>query len=128
MVLSCRSIATASVRLQRSDLDGARRFDTQCVLEERSILKKFVTTFAVASALILSACGTPPGPRYHAVHEYSEGLAAVQAPNGRWGFINSNQQWVIPAKFEEVKDFKNGKAPAKLNGRWGFINRAGAWQ
>jgi hypothetical protein len=108
-------------------LEDSLLFDTQCVLEERSILKKFVVTLATASALILSACGSP-GPHYRAVHEYSEGLAAVQAQNGRWGFINSHQQWVVPARFEEVKDFKNGKAPAKLNGRWGFINRAGAWQ
>ncbi len=79
------------------------------------------------AALALSGC-VSTGPKYRQANSYSEGLAAVQASNGRWGFIDGSQHWVIPPKFEEVKDFKNGKAPAKLNGRWGFINKQGAWQ
>lgn len=90
-------------------------------------MKKSIVALVAALTLTLSGCESP-GPKYRQANSYSEGLAAVQAPNGRWGFVNTNQQWVIPPRFEEVKDFKGGKAPAKMNGRWGFINRQGAWQ
>lgn len=78
------------------------------------------------SMLSMSGCGSP-GPRYENVRSYSEGLAAVQLNNGRWGFINENQSWVIPARFDDAKEFKNGKAAVKLNGKWGFINKRGEW-
>ena len=51
----------------------------------------------------------------------------MQVSNGKWGFINEKQQWVIQPKFEDAKEFQNGKAAAKLNGKWGFINKRGEW-
>lgn len=79
-----------------------------------------------ASLVFLGGCGGA-GPRYQNVRSYSEGLAAVQHSNGRWGFVNERQEWVIPAKFEDAKEFHNGRAAAKLNGKWGFINKRGEW-
>ena len=90
------------------------------------MLKAVMVAVLSASLLSLSGCGTP-GPRYQNVRSFSEGLAAVQQNNGRWGYINEKQEWVIPAKFEDVKEFQNGKAAAKLNGKWGFINKRGEW-
>ena len=55
-------------------------------------------------------------------------MAAVQAGNGKWGFVNERQQWVIEPRFEEIKAFQTGRAAVKQNGRWGFINRRGEWQ
>lgn len=87
---------------------------------------------AIAIALLslslagLAGCDSP-GPRYKNVSSFSEGLAAVQGNNGRWGFINQNQVVVIPSRFEEAKEFKDGRAAVKLNGRWGFINKRGQW-
>lgn len=75
----------------------------------------------------LSACGTPRGPQYQNVKSFSNGLAPVQASNGKWGFINQNNQMVIPAKFEDAQEFKNDRAAVKLNGKWGFINKRGEW-
>jgi len=88
-------------------------------------------TIAVAvisiSLLGLSACGAPRGPQYQNVRSFSEGLAPVQANNGRWGYINNNKQWVIPPKFEDAQEFKDGRAAVKLNKKWGFINKRGEW-
>jgi hypothetical protein len=42
-----------------------------------------------------------------------------------WGFFNKQGETVIPAKFEDLGDFSNGLAPAKLNGKWGYINTNG---
>jgi hypothetical protein len=78
------------------------------------------------SIIGMAGCQTT-GPKYQNVRSYSEGLAAVQVGNGKWGFVNEKQTWVIPAKFEDAGAFKDGKAKAKLNGKWGFINKRGEW-
>lgn len=67
------------------------------------------------------------GPRYKEVRSYSEGLAPVKANNDRWGYINANQQWVIQPRFDEAREFKDGKAAVRMNKRWGFINKQGDW-
>lgn len=67
------------------------------------------------------------GPRYKDVRPYSEGLAPVKANNDRWGYINENHQWVIPPRFDEAREFKDGKAAVRMNRRWGFINKQGEW-
>lgn len=85
-----------------------------------------ITISALALAL-LSACASP-GPQYRNVGKYSEGLAPVQAKSGKWGFINQQQQWVIQPRFDEAKEFQDGKAAAKQGGKWGFINKQGNWQ
>lgn len=90
------------------------------------MFKKIAVAALSISLIFLSGCGAS-GPKYQNVRSYSDGLAAVQQSNGRWGFINERQEWVIPAKFEDAKEFKNGKAAAKLNGKWGFINKRGEW-
>ena len=52
----------------------------------------------------------------------------MQAQSGKWGFVNQRQQWVIAPRFDETREFQDGKAAAKQNGKWGFINKQGAWQ
>ena len=42
-----------------------------------------------------------------------------------WGFFNKQGEIVIPAKFEDLGDFADGLAPAKLNEKWGYINSKG---
>ncbi|MDR3054878.1 MAG: WG repeat-containing protein [Zoogloeaceae bacterium] len=93
------------------------------------MLKAFIS-FLLALSLLgaLTACdGAPRGPRYSNVRPYSEGLAPVQAKNGKWGYINEQQRMVIQPQFDDAQEFKNGKAPACLNGKCGFINKQGKW-
>ncbi len=90
------------------------------------MLKKFAVAALSISLLTLGGCKST-GPKYQNVRSYSEGLAPVQVSNGKWGFINEKQQWVIQPKFEDAQEFQNGKAAAKLNGKWGFINKRGEW-
>lgn len=90
------------------------------------MVKKCVVVIAAFSLLALGGCQST-GPKYQDVRSYSEGLAPVKTSNGKWGFINERQQMVIPAKFEDAKEFQAGKAAAKLNGKWGFINKRGEW-
>ena len=91
-------------------------------------MQKLVAVIISISLLGLTACGSPSGPRYKEARSFSEGVAPVQANNGRWGYINSKNQWIIPARFEDAKEFKDGRAAVKSNGKWGFINKRGDWQ
>lgn len=70
--------------------------------------------------------------KYANVHDFHEGLAAVQMPKdaenaNRWGFIDKTGQLVIPAVFGiEPSDFSEGLAVVtKSNGLKVYINRNG---
>lgn len=92
-----------------------------------NMLQKSIVVALVISLLTLGGCGAPRGPKYQNVRSFSEGLAPVQASNGKWGYINESQQFVISPRFEDAKEFQSGKAAVKANSKWGFINRRGEW-
>lgn len=92
------------------------------------MLRMLIGVLLSISLLSLQACGTTKGPRYQNARSFSEGLAPVQASGGRWGYINTQNQWVVQPKFEDAQEFKDGRAAVKLNGKWGFINKLGQWQ
>jgi hypothetical protein len=92
------------------------------------MFKKIAAALMVATLLGSVGCASPKGPRFQNVGGFSEGVAPVQASNGKWGYINTQNQFVIPAKFDEAKQFQSSRAAVKLNGKWGFINKQGTWQ
>ncbi len=62
--------------------------------------------------------------KYMAVSKFSEGLAAVMY-NRRWGYINKNGEFLIPAKYDFAHDF-HGSVAAVIDGNnWMFINKEG---
>ncbi len=94
--------------------------------EELSMFKLLISITLASSLLVLNACEAN-GPKYRNVRSFSEGLAPVQSNNGKWGYINERQKFIIQPKFEDAKEFQGGKAPAKKNDKWGFINKRGEW-
>lgn len=67
-------------------------------------------------------------PQYTRVaKEFSEGLAAVEL-NGKVGFIDRSNRFIIPPVFESSEDldgFHYGLAAVKKDGKYGFINKKG---
>ncbi|HEY9277629.1 MAG TPA: WG repeat-containing protein [Methylotenera sp.] len=90
------------------------------------MIKKIMIAVLSVTLFSLSACETN-GPRYRDVRSYSEGLAPVKMNNGKWGYVDSRQRLVIPAIYEDAKEFMDGKAAVKQRGKWGFINKQGRW-
>lgn len=46
-----------------------------------------------------------------------------KGPNGKFGFMNSEGNWAIQPKYDEVNEFSSGYfAFAKLKGKWGVID------
>ena len=87
---------------------------------------------------VIIAVNTPHGVGYFAdsegnklfnkqfeeVCEFSEGLARVKQ-DGKWGYINTQGEVVIPFIYDEVRSFHEGLSPIRQNGKWGFITPQG---
>lgn len=43
----------------------------------------------------------------------------------KWGFVNAAGEWVVKAKYTEVKKFTEELACVRVNNKWGFINKEG---
>ena len=67
-------------------------------------------------------------PQYEQVSRFfSENLAGVQL-NGKVGFIDAMNRFIIKPKFEpdkELHGFSHGLAAVKMNGKYGFIDKQG---
>ena len=55
---------------------------------------------------------------------FSEGIACVKK-DGKWGYINTKGEEVIPFEYEEAKLFSEGLAPVKKDGIWGYVDMKG---
>lgn len=44
---------------------------------------------------------------------------------GKWGFIDTNGQLITEIEFDEIENFKNGRAIVLKDGQWGFIDTTG---
>lgn len=70
--------------------------------------------------------------KYSEVGDFSEGMAKVRLAN-KWGYINSNGTEIIPAVYDNAKDFCNGLAIVYIKDKrkrifkdkWGRINKQG---
>ena len=70
--------------------------------------------------------------KYRTTRRFSEGLAAVQTYDFRWGFINTKGELIIEPFYEDVRDFHHGRAGVAINapipditGEYGFIDKSG---
>lgn len=63
-------------------------------------------------------------------NDFSEGLARVtvlaQKNTYLYGFIGTDGQWVIPARYSDAADFSEGLASVKTGKFWDAIDRTGA--
>jgi hypothetical protein len=45
----------------------------------------------------------------------------------QWGLINLDGKQVVSCRFDELREFDGGLAPAKVDGKAGFISPDGSW-
>ena len=65
-------------------------------------------------------------PTFAQALNFSQDLAAVKNSDGKWGYINTEGQLVIPYSFEEANLFSDGLALVKTDGLYGYINTEGS--
>ena len=56
------------------------------------------------------------------IYKESEGLRVV-VKDGKYGYINKQDEVVIPLQYDKVGHFKMGLATAKENGTWKYIDQ-----
>lgn len=56
---------------------------------------------------------------------FTEGLASVRAPDGKFGYINRRGAQIIPATFDFALEFTEGLAPVVVGDKVGYIDRTG---
>lgn len=67
-------------------------------------------------------------PKYRKIKAFKNGYAAVQTPDGKWGFVSSKGEEVIPPKYDGVRDVYYGfAAVSEERGKWGLIDMSGNW-
>ncbi len=65
-------------------------------------------------------------PSYKKLGRFTgEGLAFAERGDGRCGYIDINDEFIIDAIYEDCKSFNLGLAPVKKDGSWGYIDKDG---
>lgn len=67
----------------------------------------------------------PIAPAFLSVRDFSEGLAPVQAQNGKWGYIDKTGTMVIAPQFDLAYGHSDGLAGVRIGDLRGFIDRRG---
>lgn len=88
-------------------------------------MKKGKRLAAVLLSLSLLA-GAVPAARAYTVYGYSEGLAQAEE-EGKWGFVGSGGEIVIPIQYRSVVSFSLGMAAVNLEGKLGVIRPDGSY-
>jgi hypothetical protein len=63
---------------------------------------------------------------YDLVYHFNDGLAPVRK-NGKWGYIDKNNNLVINYLFDDAGTFSEGLAAVRIANRKGYIDRAGSF-
>ena len=58
--------------------------------------------------------------RFTKAYPFSDGIAAVQTPDTKWGFLNTQGNVMIAPKFERVANFTGGLAEVSASNKHGL--------
>lgn len=59
------------------------------------------------------------------IDNFQEDLARIAVSGYRYGFVDKDMNLVIPMKYDEAEDFKDGKAKVRLGDKWIYIDKNG---
>lgn len=69
-----------------------------------------------------------PSARWLTLGPFQDERAPAKGADGKWGYVDLEGRWAIPATFERARPFRNGLAAVKLPGKaWGFVRPDGTW-
>ena len=91
-----------------------------------SLFVSLIQTHSIAQNIIPKGItiDTVKSKKYGNELYFIEGYASIKVKN-KYGFVNKQEQFIIPAIYDTVNIFSEGFAPVMKNQRWGFINTSG---
>lgn len=92
-----------------------------------SITRQLSELYKTYRAPNLKKSNNPKIEMFETVYEYQNGIAKVKK-NGKYGFIDTEYNVVIPIKFDNLGEFSHGLAAAQKGKKWGFIDIEGEYQ
>lgn len=87
-------------------------------------MKKITASF-LAVLLLFCCINVLSEGSYQAIGAFHEGLAAVQAADGLWGYIDATGSVVIPCEWEAAGNFSFGVARVRKDRLYGYIDASG---
>ena len=58
--------------------------------------------------------------------EFEKITADFKAPEFKWGYLNKEGSLAIADKYDDLREFNEGKAAFNMNGLWGYLNKDGS--
>ncbi len=62
-------------------------------------------------------------PQFIQAENFSQGLSAVKNDEGKWGYISTTGELVIPYQYDEANSFSDGLALIRTEGLYGYIDK-----
>ena len=64
-------------------------------------------------------------PRYWFAYEFQQGVASVQADDGRWILIHRTGKTISKGSFDNIDEFREGMARVRIEREYGFVDSKG---
>lgn len=103
---------------------GHGRHVTEAQMKIKNAKKRNVIIAICALSVAIIAFAIYHVYPYSVEQDYSEGLAVVKK-FGKYGYIDTKGDLVIPMMYEEAESFSEGLAAVKKDGHYGFIDKKG---
>lgn len=56
------------------------------------------------------------------VKPFNTGKYAAAKQDGEWGFVNTDNQWIIEPQYEDANSFGENLGAVSIDGKWGFVS------
>ncbi len=116
------------IKIDQSGAPIAGQAYVEVILDDREFFNRNERYFAKESdlfALYNLEGEVVGGERFDDAKLFTDkGYAAVKK-NGKWGFINTDGNFVIEPAYDDARSFSNDLAAVKIGDKWGFIDPEG---
>ncbi|PHI20010.1 hypothetical protein CEQ90_09720 [Lewinellaceae bacterium SD302] len=111
-------------------------FLTESGMPAISFIYEAVKPFSESKAAVKTSLGwtfidaveqQPGNLTFEGAGSFKGGIAWVKTSNGKYGYIDQNERFVIEPRLDEATDFQGKVARVMIDEKWGLIGPAGNW-
>lgn len=104
------------------DLTG-KRYDS-ILIDEKGVACRNGRLFVCKDYYyyMIDASGNQYGDKFENAHLFNDDSYAAVCVSGKWGFVNSDGNFVFDPQYSDARSFANGLAAVCVEGKWGYID------